>query len=306
MYGVDFENPWLTSVDSAGRRLPAWAAALGSVAFAAAVLLTFKAIGGGLVTALADLAKNLPKGWDIAVAQGILQILVFAAFLVVAAVGMRIEGRRVRGLPGRGATWIFAGLMVGALGFCIAVAIAWTAGAVEIGAEAALAPLAASLVFGLVLVGFQALAEEVFFRAWLQPLLSIQWGPWVGLIVTSVLFAGLHVISGVGGVLAVLNLFLGGMLFGLLALRSGGLAAPVAAHFAWNWTETGGLALSSTPTNGLVSLHLHGPAIWSGGVDTMNGSLSTTMVLAALVALLTVIPATRFAPRAEHRFDRVL
>ena len=288
MHGVNFENPWLLSVDRAGRRLPAWAAALGSAAFAAIVLFGFKAVGGDLVGALAGLAKAAPKGWDVAIAQGLLQVLVFASFMAVAVVGMKIEGRRVLGLPGGGMPWTVAGLLIGLIGFGLSVAIAAAAGAVGVGAEAPLAPLAVSLMVGLALVAFQAVAEEVFFRAWLQPLLSVQWGPWVGLVITSALFAGLHVISGVGGALAVINLFLGGLLFGLLALRSGGLAAPAAAHFAWNWTETGGLGLDGTPTGGLISLHLQGSPLWSGGADTMNGSLATTLVLAVLVFGLIV------------------
>ena len=303
MHGVNFENPWLLGVDRAERRVPAWAAALGSVVFAAGVLLSFKAIGGPLVGALSDAVKGLPDGWGVAVAQGILQLLVFAPFLLVTVVGVRLEGRWIGGESGRGVQRGLAGLLLGVLGFGASVAIAWVAGAVEPGAGVALAPIAVSLLAGVAIVGFQAFAEEAFFRAWLQPLLSIQWGPWIGLVGTSSLFAGLHIIAGANSVLAVVNLFLGGMMFGLLALRSGGLAAPAAAHFAWNWTETGGLGLDPTPTGGLISLHLHGPTLWSGGADTMNGSLATTIVLIVIVAGLTLIRAILSGHGAGRRSD---
>lgn len=297
MYGVNFENPWVLGVDRAGKRVPAWAAALGSSVFAALILFTVQLTGPTFYTLFTGAAQGAPKGWDVALALDALQVMAFAPFIVVAAAGMKIEGRRVRGAPGGGALWSLVGLIVGLAGFGLSVALAWGLGAVEPGAEAALAPIAVSLVLGLVIVGFQALAEEVFFRAWLQPLLSVQWGPWVGLVVTSILFAGLHNILQRPGFLANINLFLGGMLFGLLALRSGGLAAPAAAHFAWNWTEAGGLGLDPPPTGGLISLHLKGPSLWSGGVDTMNGSLATTLVLLALVFGLIV--ARRFVPKAS-------
>jgi membrane protease YdiL (CAAX protease family) len=121
--------------------------------------------------------------------------------------------------------------------------------------------------------------------------LCASWGPWLGLLATSALFAGLHMIAGAHGALAVVNLLLGGMLFGLLALRSGGLAAPAAAHFAWNWTESGVLGLDAGPTGRLLDLRLQGSALWSGGPDTMNGSLAMTIVLSALVlTLMSVKP----------------
>ena len=296
MYAVNFENPWLLGVDRAGQRLPAWAAALGSSVFAALILFTVQWTGPSLFGVFVQVAKSAPKGWDVALATDALQIMAFAPFIVLAAVGMKIEGRRIRGAPGGGAVWTFAGLAIGVIGLCVSVAIAWAAGAVASGDEAALAPLAASFVVGLAIVAFQALAEEVFFRAWLQPLLSVQWGPWVGLTVTSLLFAGLHNILQHPGLLANLNLFLGGLLFGLLALRSGGLAAPAAAHIAWNWTESGGLGLAGAPTGGLVNLHLKGSALWNGGTDTMNGSLATTLVLAVLVFGLIV--ARRFGAKS--------
>lgn len=304
MHGVNFENPWLLGVDRARRRLPAWAAALGSVVFAACVLLTFKAIGASLVGALSGAVTGLPDGWGAAVAQGVLQILVFAPFLAVTVVGVRLEGRWIGGEAGRGVHRALAGLLLGMVGFGASVAIAWAARAIEPGAAAALSPVAISFAFGVAVVGFQAFAEEAFFRAWLQPLLSIQWGPWIGLVGTSILFAGLHIIAGANSVLAVVNLFLGGMMFGLLALRSGGLAAPVAAHFAWNWTETGGLGLDPSPTGSLISLRLHGAPLWSGGADTMNGSLATTIVLIVIVAGLMVAGSIRSGPRAGGRSDR--
>src|SRR5258708_6682229 len=75
-----------------------------------------------------------------------------------------------------------------------------------------------ALVLGAVLVLVQSVAEEAFFRGWLQPVLCASWGAWAGLLLTAAAFALLHIIAGAHGVLAVVNLFLGGLLFGLLAL----------------------------------------------------------------------------------------
>jgi membrane protease YdiL (CAAX protease family) len=138
-------------------------------------------------------------------------------------------------------------------------------------------------------VAFQSTAEEVFFRGWLQPLLCARWGPWFGLATTAALFGALHLIAGVHGPLAVANVFLAGLLFGLLALRSGGILAPLAAHFAWNWTESGLLGLAPAPMDSLFHLRLGGAALWSGGADAMDGSLGPTLVLLVLDACLIAL-----------------
>jgi membrane protease YdiL (CAAX protease family) len=174
------------------------------------------------------------------------------------------------------------GLACGSAGFCTAVLIAYLAGSVS--PSAPLPSPVGALALGAALVMLQSIAEEAFFRGWLQPVLCANWGPWAGLLLTAAAFALLHVIAGAHGVMAVINLFLGGLLFGLLALRTGGLLAPAAAHFAWNWSESGVLGLSPDPSGSLLALRLGGAPLWSGGPDTMNGSLATTVVLSMLVA----------------------
>ena len=118
----------------------------------------------------------------------------------------------------------------------------------------------------------------------------------MGVICTSAIFAGLHVIAGAQSLFAVANLFLGGVLFGLLALRTGNLFAAAAAHFSWNWAESGGLGLSESPTGSLVHLGFRGATLWNGGADTMNGSLATSLVLATLVCAVALVGARGRSP----------
>jgi membrane protease YdiL (CAAX protease family) len=176
-----------------------------------------------------------------------------------------------------------------------AVAVAAAAGAIATGAAPAASPPSGAIVFGLVVVAIQSISEEAFFRGWLQPILCADWGVRVGLLVTSAMFGGLHIIAGAHGPLAVVNLFLGGLLFGLLALRTGSLVVPAAAHFAWNWTESGVLGLAEDPSGSLINLKLTGQPLWNGGADTMNGSLATSLVLTALVVAAFL---WKSAPRA--------
>jgi membrane protease YdiL (CAAX protease family) len=295
MYAANRENPWVADVAAAPWRWRGWSASLAASVFAVLVLQFFRTrqLSGPLQQAIADAVAKAPGAWADILDFGALQFLIFGLFLIAAMVGTGVEGRRPwrRGAGAGGVKSLAGGLALGFCGFCAAVAIAAAAGAVVPGPEGS-APLGA-VAFGAAVVILQAFSEEAFFRGWLQPVLCSDWGGWVGLIVTSALFAALHVIAGVQhpltpeGALAVTNLFLGGMVFGLLALRTGNLLAPTAAHFAWNWTESGVLGLNEDPTGSLFNLKFAGARLWNGGAETMNGSLATALVLVALVTLLT-------------------
>lgn len=286
MYAADHDNPWLRDVPIARWRFRAAAVALIASAFAVGVLFAFRAWAAGLQQAIASALKALPGMWPDVLTSGALQCLIFGFFLAAAIIATRFEHRRPWRREAGDRAALLGGLAIGAAGFSAAVAIAAVAGAVAWAPPPAIASPIVGIVFGLAVVAVQSVAEEAFFRGWLQPVLCADWGPWAGLVVTSALFGGLHLINGAHGPLAVANLFLGGVLFGLLALRTGNLWAPAAAHFAWNWTESGVLGLAYDPSGSLVSLQLTGAPLWNGGDDTMNGSLATTLVLVVLVAAM--------------------
>jgi membrane protease YdiL (CAAX protease family) len=116
------------------------------------------------------------------------------------------------------------------------------------------------------------------------------WGPATGVIVASLAFAALHLAGGARSPLTLLNLFFGGLLFGLLALRTGGIAAPAGAHALWNWAEQILLGLDPNPGTGsfgaLFDLDLVGTAAWGGSEEGLNASLALTFVLVALIVPL--------------------
>jgi hypothetical protein len=281
---LTFENPWVAAVDKAPRPGRSWVVlGLGVIVCAAAIL------GGRALGALlsSTIVAHAPGAWTEVLSQACFYVCVFLPLWLVAVVGGMVEGRMVWRKEPRALAAIPVGLAIGGLGFGLAVALAAAFGAV-VGGTASQTAAAGGVLIGALIVLFQAGGEEIFFRGWVQPVLCARFGPWIGLFVTAAMFTGLHLVVGVRTPLAVLNLMLGGLLFGLLALRTGGLWAAFAAHWAWNWTESGVLGLDPNPglapTGALVDLDLAGPAIWSGGADGMNGSLAATAVLLTLVA----------------------
>ena len=292
MYAIDFDNPWIATVPSSRR--PAILILLVAVALLAAILFGAKALGPAFAGLLGGVFAAAPAGWREALVAGALQIAVFSPLFLVAVVGASLYRRRPWAATAQAWPAAPLGVAAGAFGLGASALVAWTAGAITTGAAPPAS--AGSLAFGAVLVLFQASAEEVYFRGWLQPVLCARWGPWLGLLVTSGLFAGLHGIANAHGPLAFVNLFLGGLLFGLLALRTGGLVAPIAAHFAWNWSESGLFGLDPSPTGSLLHLALGGPSLWSGGADLLNGSPATTCVLGVMIVALQLV---KNRPRAN-------
>jgi hypothetical protein len=149
------------------------------------------------------------------------------------------------------------------------------------------------LLLGLGAIVVQVVAEEVYFRGWLEPALTRRWGWTAGIVAAALAFAALHVAGGARAPISLVNLFLGGLMFGLFAARGGGLAAAVGAHLAWNAVEQLGYGLDPNPGVGsfgsLANLELAGAAIWGGSDQGLNGSIGMTIALLAIVVPLALV-----------------
>ena len=293
---ISFQNAWVASVDAGTRRMPGWAAL--AIAVAALAASTFG--GSALYRALPE-PSRLGLGDYAALALDRLaqDVCIVGPLLIVAWVLIHSVERRPRAAPTIAALPAAAiGAGAGTALFLAALAAAAACGAVQVGADhSGLAHRLLGVVVGALLILFQAGSEEVFFRGWLQPVLAARWGPWVGLLATSALFAAAHALVQPLGLVASLNDLLAGAAFGLLALRTGALWAPTAAHWGWNWAEQS--LAGATPNPGvdplgsLFDFDLKGPALLSGGVDEMNGSLCATLALAALIACAAMLKPRR-------------
>ncbi len=176
-----------------------------------------------------------------------------AAVQVVVALcggGLSREGARSRLALGPSRLDV-RGLAVAALG-CIALASTFEAVVGALGVEltgslaqmgrliAGLSP--GTLVLMLAVAGLAApLAEELFFRGYLQTRLCRRWGTWPGILVTAALFGLLH-----WDWLHTPSAFLLGLFLGWLARRSGSIRPSIAAHAMNNlasvlatWTGVG-------------------------------------------------------------------
>lgn len=282
--------------NSAGRNstLAAWGlASLAAAALAAsAILLGVPALFGMLLEVPA-FAEMPPAGLESAFT------LVTFGLLALVAFGAVHLGRLPVPVGRRPAVMAATGLGLGLVGFTVSVALCAIAGTAREGAPA---PQGVGLLLlETVLLLIQSGAEEYYFRAWLQKDLERRWGPWPALGAAALLFAALHFIAAASEPLTFVTMLLGGLLFGLVYQKSGSFLLPWALHFAWNWTEELLFGLYPNPGSGtfgtLINLDMQGSTWWGGGPEGLNASLSSVIVLLALLAATLAWPS----PQAQTR-----
>ncbi len=247
-----------------------------AIAAAVAIVLIFRAV--------VPLLPAPAGATGAALTEAGVTIALFGCLALVAVLGIRRAGGLAGLVGARPGAAAGVGAAIGIGGLLLAYGYAVIAGLAMRGPGSA-APVL--LLIGTIAILAQSAAEEVFFRGWLQRSLGAAWGPAAGIAVAALVFAGLHLLGGTRAPLSRLNLFLGGALFGLLAERSGGLAAPIAAHAGWNWTEQLLLGLDPNPGAGsfgaILDRDLAGSALWGGSAEGLNASLAATFVLVALL-----------------------
>ncbi|GAA0377818.1 hypothetical protein GCM10009530_30500 [Microbispora corallina] len=138
----------------------------------------------------------------------------------------------------------------------------------------------------LVLVPFQAAAEEYAFRGWiLQSFGAYLRNPWPGILLGSVAFAALHGYTDWG----IAYVFGFGILMGWLAILTGGLEAPIALHATNNVVAFGVVAASGDM----------GGALQQGSLPWQ--SLTGTLVQFAVYGIAIVVIARKRAIQTLSR-----
>ncbi|WP_419809580.1 type II CAAX prenyl endopeptidase Rce1 family protein [Sphingomonas sp.] len=268
-------------------------ALIGLVILAIAVAVCWGVLVVGQAHALAWItaAVGAERASDPPTVESLFNVIIFAPLIVVAVIGGMLERRNALRLGTRPALSLGVGLIVGLAGLSATVLYAWLAGVLTAGGDPGAG--AGLLLWGLGVTAFQVAAEEIYFRGWLQPALTMRWGQVAGVGAAALAFGALHVAGGAREPVSLVNLFLGGVMFGLFALRGGGLAAAFGAHFAWNAVEQLAWGLDPNPGIGsfgaVVDKELVGAAIWGGSGEGLNGSIGMTIALLAIVLPLALL-----------------
>ena len=215
----------------------------------------------------------------------------------------RARGHDADGLPGNRAGNHVSGFLIGlALGFgCNGFCILMSVLMGDIYLEYSGFKLLPFLLFFLC-VFIQSAAEELTDRWYLYQKLRRRYkAPWIAIFVNSLVFMAMHLLNPGVTFLAMLQVFLVGVLFSLFVYYYNGLWVAMAFHAAWNFTQS---ILFGLPNSGIVSAYsvfkLEAASATSGLFYNVNfgveGSIGANVILLALV-LLVFLKNRR---KAEH------
>ncbi len=126
-----------------------------------------------------------------------------------------------------------------------------------------------------------AYTEELLTRGYIYHFLKTRFTIAGSLLVTSLVFAVMHIFNPNVTPLALFNIFLAGVVLNLLVLKEGKVWSAVGFHFGWNYTM--GVVFSSPVSGGgeegIIKLSLRGHELLTGGTFGIEGGVICTVVL---------------------------
>ncbi len=117
--------------------------------------------------------------------------------------------------------------------------------------------------------------EELAFRGYILQRLAQAWGLPAAVVVSSLIFAMVHVLNPNVQPLAMVSLFVAGLLLACAYLVSRSLWLPIGLHIGWNLAEMHllGFAGSGAPEPALLRSVVDGPEVMTGGAFGPEGGL---------------------------------
>lgn len=139
---------------------------------------------------------------------------------------------------------------------------------------------------GAILIFFtiQGASEEIVFRGWFMQSLSIRHKPWIGILLSTLIFTVVHAANPNFSFLAATNILLIGFFLVLLILHDGNLWSACGFHTAWNFSMNSilGIHVSGAEIMGdsILKTNFSGNPAITGGQFGLEGSIVVTAAIA--------------------------
>lgn len=281
-------------INEFGRLRSGWRLLLYVFAFIAASFL----ITTMLRSAYAGLVSAAPRPSH---SDFVLEIIYRLALLAAALGAGYFCARLFEELPWRSlgltlhAGWLrdlLIGSAIGLASLIVAVGIATIGSGLSFSfSDAGTTSIGRSMLGSAALLSVAALAEEAMFRGYGLQTLSRAKLAWLGVLLTSVPFALVHLSNpNVVPVVTFVNTALAGVWLAAAYLRTRSLWLPLGVHWSWNWAlgwlfglPVSGIKLVSSP---LLNASDAGPAWLTGGSYGIEGGVACTISLALFTLFL--------------------
>jgi membrane protease YdiL (CAAX protease family) len=146
------------------------------------------------------------------------------------------------------------------------------------------------LLFGYVLLfTIGSLNEEIMIRGYILTNFCDSMNKYIALIVSSLLFAIMHLANANVTVLSFVNIFLAGILLGIYYVHKRNLWFPISSlHFSWNFFQGPifGFEVSGVDVTGVIIQDIQGPDLITGGTFGFEGSIIATLLMVISIVLL--------------------
>ncbi|MBK9216271.1 MAG: CPBP family intramembrane metalloprotease [Chloracidobacterium sp.] len=280
-------------IDSEGIVRSGWRATL--------FLVTYLIVAGGVILASLGIAGRFSPGGSL--------LRLFVTFTIAAAVAIVLGwlcGRYFERVPfgelgctfsGRWLRNLVVGLAVGGAAFISAVFVALLGRGLTftINTTSSGVAIGWTLLATLAVFAAGAASEETLFRGYFLQTFARSRLSWLGVIVTSMLFAFAHNDNPSADPLAILNTLLAGAWFATAYFKTRDLWFPFGVHLAWNWLQgpifginVSGIAeFSPDPVLRAID---SGPAWLTGGSYGIEGGIACTIALVISVGLIYFLP----------------
>jgi hypothetical protein len=144
----------------------------------------------------------------------------------------------------------------------------------------------------IVLLGWiiQGGTEEIVTRGWLMNVICARYNITLGLIISSTFFGLLHLGNPNINYIAILNIMLVGLFYGICVIKTNDLWAVCGMHSAWNFAQGNlfGFEVSglNVEVGSLIDLNLVGNDFVTGGVFGPEAGIISTFVLLASIFIV--------------------
>lgn len=148
--------------------------------------------------------------------------------------------------------------------------------------------LSSSIITGFILFVAVGISEELFSRGYGMVVLMQTGNLWVAVTVSSILFSVLHTLNPNVSMVGLLNIFLVGIFFAYMFLKTGSLWMPIGYHITWNYVQGNifGFPVSGTEPEGIYNIIIVHDNILTGGLfGPEGGILATAAILIGFVAV---------------------
>lgn len=185
----------------------------------------------------------------------------------------------------------FKGVVIAVIGIMAIISILQFKG--EVVLKVSVEQLGVNSLGLIILIGIawiiQGAAEEILVRGYMFQSLSAKYGLYKGVLISSIVFALLHL--GNNGItsLSLINILMCGLMLVLLVLKDENLWGACGFHTAWNLFQ-GNIFGMNVSGNGLdaslFTTTITQPSIWNGGQFGIEGSLLTTVFMLIISGIL--------------------